>query len=183
ARDAKRRLPGAAGVNFEMQEVESGILKLQVNAKDHLVADNTAFAVVNMPRPARVLVVSPGTDALLLALQTDEAQKIAHISISPPSIVETKTYQDQAAEGTYDLVIYDQCAPKELPACNTLFIGSLPLKENLSAEKTAGSTPADTTVVENVTPTTPGWTATEKQGLPVVIDVNQVHPLTQLVQM
>jgi len=110
-------------------------------------------------------------------------KKIAHISISPPSILETKTYQDQAAEGTYDLIIYDQCAPKEMPACNTLFIGSLPAKDNLSAEKQPGGSPADTTVVENATPTTPGWTATEKQGLPVVIDVNQVHPLTQLVQM
>src|SRR5439155_20585227 len=28
-----------------------------------------------------------------------------------------------------------------------------------------------------------GWKAGEKHGLPIVIDVNQVHPLTQLVQM
>src|SRR5262245_27745743 len=68
ARDPKKRLPGAAGVNFEMQEIESGILKLQINAKDQLALDNTAVAVVNMPRPAKVLVVTPGTDALLLAL-------------------------------------------------------------------------------------------------------------------
>src|SRR5205085_6343024 len=28
-----------------------------------------------------------------------------------------------------------------------------------------------------------GWKLGEKQGLPIVIDVSQVHPLTQLVQM
>src|SRR5439155_17697328 len=72
ARNAKTHLPGAAGASFEMQEIESGILKLQIDAKDHLEADNAAFAVVNVPRPAKVLVVTPGTDALLLALKTEE---------------------------------------------------------------------------------------------------------------
>src|SRR5436190_8046577 len=110
ARQAKTHLPGAAGVNFEMQEVESGILKLQINAKDHLVADNTAYAVVNMPRPAKVLVVTPGTDALLLALKTDEAQKIANISTAESKMLETKAHQDQEAEGAYELIIYEHCA-------------------------------------------------------------------------
>ena len=125
-RDRKNQLPGATGVHFEMQEIESGILKLQINAKDQLAADNRAFAVVNMPRPAKVLVVTPGTDALLLALKTDEAQKVANISIAEPKLLETKAYQDQAAEGAYDLIIYDQCVPKAMPACNTLFIGRVP---------------------------------------------------------
>ncbi|HEY2414142.1 MAG TPA: VWA domain-containing protein [Pirellulaceae bacterium] len=182
-RDEKTKLPGASSVTFEMQEIETGILKMQINVKDNLPADNAAYAVVNIPRPARVLVVSPGTDALLLALQTDEAKKVANVTVSPPSILETKSYQDQASDGTYDLVIYDQCAPKEMPACNTLFIGAIPPKEKLPGETESGSKPVDTTVVENPAIKIPGWTATEKQGLPIVIDVNQVHPLTQLVQM
>lgn len=174
ARQAKTHLPGAAGVNFEMQEVESGILKLQINAKDHLVADNTAYAVVNMPRPAKVLVVTPGTDALLLALKTDEAQKIANISTAEPKMLETNAHQDQAAEGAYDLIIYDQCVPKVMPACNTLFIGAIP-----PGEKAAEAAPQ---VDKTATPVA-AWKAGEKQGLPIVIDVNQIHPLTQLVQM
>ena len=120
ARDAKTHLPGAAGASFEMQEVESGILKLQINAKDQLLADNMAYAVVNMPRPAKVLVITPGTEALELALKTDEARKVADISIAEPTLLESKAYADQAAEGFYDLIIYDQCAPKAMPACNTL---------------------------------------------------------------
>ena len=70
-RDAKTLLPGASGVSFEMQEIESGILKLRIDAKDHLAADNTAFAVVNVPRPTKVLVVTPGNDHLEFALKTD----------------------------------------------------------------------------------------------------------------
>ena len=109
-----------------MQEIESGVLKLQIDSKDNLPVDNAAFAVVNLPRPAKVLVVTPGNDALELALRTDEAKKIADISIAEPKLLETKAYEDQAAEGAYDLIVYDQCAPKTMPACNTLFIGRLP---------------------------------------------------------
>lgn len=153
----ERGLPGASGARFEMQEIESGILKLTIDAKDNLEADNTAFAVVNLPRPAKVLVVTPGNDALELALRTDEAQKIADVAFAEPPELDKQGYQEQAAEGAYDLIIYDQCAPKQMPACNTLFIGRLPPQ---------------------------GWTAKgPKQGPPVVIDTDQVHPLTQLVTM
>lgn len=177
-RDPKTKLPGAAGVNFDMNEIESGILKLQVNAKDHLAADNTAYAVVNLPRPAKVLVISPGTEALALALQTTEALKIANITTAEPKLLETKSYADQAAEGAYDLIIFDQCAPKTLPACNTLFIGRLPPGEELAPAPAAGGKAAETTPQK-----VPRWTAGMRQGPPVIIDVDQVHPLTQLVQM
>jgi hypothetical protein len=153
----ERGMAGAAGAKFEMQEIESGVLKLKIESKDNLLVDNEAHAVVNLPRPAKVLVVSPGNDSLEFALATDEAKKIADVSIAEPKLLETKAYEDQAAEGAYDLIVYDQCAPKTMPACNTLFIGRLP--------------PV-------------GWTAKgPKQGPPLVIDTDQVHPLTQLVQM
>ena len=153
----ERGLPGASGAKFEMNEIESGILKLTIDSKDHLPLDNTAYAVVNLPRPAKVLLVTPGNDALELALRTDEAQKVADVSFAEPKLLETKAYEDQAAEGAYDLIIYDACAPKQMPNCNTLFIGQLP--------------PV-------------GWTAKgPKQGPPLVVDTDQVHPLTQLVQM
>jgi hypothetical protein len=153
----ERGLPGASGAKFEMQEIESGILKLSIDAKDNLPVDNAAYAVVNLPRPAKVLVITPGNDALELALGTDEAKKIADIFLSEPSVLTKPEYETQAADGAYDLIIYDQCAPKTMPACNTLFIGALP--------------PAE-------------WKAKgPKQGPPLVIDTDQVHPLTQLVQM
>ncbi len=153
----EKGMPGATGAKFEMQEIESGVLKLQIESKDNLLIDNAAHAVVNLPRPAKVLVVTPGNDALELALGTEEAGKVADVSLAEPKLLESKAYEDQAAEGAYDLIIYDQCAPKTMPMCNTLFIGRLPPL---------------------------GWTAKgPKQGPPLVIDTDQVHPLTQLVQM
>jgi hypothetical protein len=158
-----------------MQEVETGVLKLQLDSKDQLLQDNTAYAVINMPRQSKVLVVTPGSDALVLALKTDEVQKIANVTLVEPEYLETKAYQDQAADGSYDVIIFDQCAPKTMPASSTLFIGSLP-----PPPADAPPAPAEG---EPSAPPTDRWQASEEATSPIVIDVNQVHPLTQLVQM
>lgn len=155
-RDPSNSAPGSTGVDFSLGEIESGVLKLEINAKDNLLLDNRAFAVVNQPKQAKVLLVTPGNDPLELALATDEAQKIAVVSVLEPEKLTTQTAKDQLSNGTYDLVIFDQCAPTEMPASNTLFIGRLP--------------------------PLPEWTSGVK-GLPIIADVDQVHPLTQLVQM
>jgi hypothetical protein len=176
-----------------MREIETGILKLQIDAKDDLTADNVAHAVVNLPRPARVLVVTPGNDPLELALRTDEAQKIADISLAEPSLLETKAFADQAADGAYDLIVFDQCVPKTMPNCNTLFIGRLPPADastvvaapaTAAAQTAARDEPAAVSAPDAAASLlAAGWTGGERQGLPIVIDVDQVHPLTQLVQM
>ena len=173
-RDAKTGLPGSTGVSFEMQEVETGVLKLTIDSKDQLLADNTAYAVVNMPRQAKVLVVTPGSDALVLALKTEEVQKIANVTLVDPGFLETKAYQDQAAEGAFDVIIYDSCAPKTMPDSSTLFIGGLP---------PAPSQPPATAITGEAPAATDAWQPQKEVEQPIVIDVNQVHPLTQLVQM
>jgi hypothetical protein len=150
--------PGAAGVQFELESGNDGVLRLEIDAKDHLPLDNTAYSVLNVTRPARVLVVSPGvSNAMRLALSTDEASKVSQITYETPKFMETKPYQDAAAAGSYDLIMYDRCVPPSPPQANTLFIGSIPSFE--------------------------GWTPSEKQGSPTIIDIDRVHPLTQLVDM
>ncbi|QDU29835.1 hypothetical protein ETAA8_49500 [Anatilimnocola aggregata] len=156
-RNPENQISGAAGVKFEMQTIENGVLRLELAIKDDLVEDNRASTVVNLPQPAKVLLVTPGNDALELALATDEATKMAAIVTKPPSYLDEKVYQDAAADGAFDLIIYDQCMPKQMPSCNTLFIGRLPPYE--------------------------GWQAGPKNYPALVRDVNQLHPLTQLIQM
>ncbi len=150
-------LPGVAGVKFDLQQLESGVLKLEINAKDQLKADDDAYAVVSLPRPAKVLLVTPGNDALQLALATDEMLKVASVTVQDPEFLGTKAFQDAALEGAFDLMIFDQCSPKQMPLCNTLFIGSAPPSEE--------------------------WQLGEKQNLPLIVDIDAVHPLTQLVRM
>jgi hypothetical protein len=150
-------VPGVAGVKFDLQQLEAGVLRLEINSKDNLKADNQAFAVVSLPRPAKVLLITPGNDALELSMATDEMRKVAAITVQDPKFLDTKAYQEASLEGSFDLIIFDQCAPKQLPLSNTLFIGTTPPGED--------------------------WKLGEKQNVPLVVDVDAVHPLTQLVRM
>lgn len=156
-RSKENGLPGAAGVKFEMESIENGVLRLELDIKDQLLLDNKASTVVNLPQPAKVLFITPGNDPVQIALATDEATKMAVVITKPPSYLQEKPYLDAAADGTFDLIIYDQCAPKAMPNCNTLFIGTLPPFE--------------------------GWKAGPKLFPTLVRDINQLHPLSQLLTM
>lgn len=154
ARDEK---PGVAGVQFDLEDTD-GVLKIEIDAKDNLSEDNAAYSVLNSARPARVLVVSPGDAPYQRrVLETEAVGKVAQVTFVEPPHLETKQYQDDAASGVFDLIIYDRCAPKSPPQSNTLFIGRAP--------------PFD------------GWPAAKPQGSPAIVDIDRVHPLTQLMDM
>jgi hypothetical protein len=101
--------------------------------------------------------VSTGNEALRTALNTVQVQTIADVAFVEPSALADATYTNQAAAGAYDVIIYDRCQPTQLPQANTLFLGTLP--------------PGDT------------WKAGAAGGPPTIIDIDRVHPLTQLVDM
>ncbi len=150
--------PGeAAGVVFDLADVHSGVLRLKTGAGGDLKLDDEAWAAVNPPQRGKTLLVTPGDDALQLALETPAAGELAEVSIAGPEVLDTKEYQQSAAAGVYQLVIYDQCQPKEMPQANTLFIGRVP--------------------------PTGGWAMGEKIVSPQIVDVDNAHPLMQLVDL
>ncbi len=142
---------------FRMVDIEEAELELVVTDEDDLMIDNRAFAAVNRPQRARVLIVTNGNDPLELALDTIEAQKLAISSFNTTDVLATESHQRDVNSGMYDLVIYDRCAPEVLPLSNTLFIGSMP--------------PGD------------GWSRSETVSLPALIDQDRSHPLLQFVNM
>lgn len=147
----------SSGVPFELSEIESGVLKLKIDAQDDLEIDNVAYAAISTPRLAKVLFVSPGNDALEFALQTTEVDKVAEVTFGQPAMLDTKEYEEKADSAAFDLVIYDRCSPKKMPQANTLFIGAIP--------------PGD------------AWTAGEVKTQPFIIDTDRIHPITQLIEM
>ncbi len=149
---------GEAGVQFDLQNVDDGVLRMELKHTDHLALDNQAHVALGIPRRARVLIVSPGhSDALRLAMTTDQAVKTAELAFADPSVLKTKEHQDLAASGAYDLVIYEQCAPEKMPQASTLFIGAVPPLSD--------------------------WSAGPRGNTPIIIDVDRAHPLTQLIEM
>jgi hypothetical protein len=128
--------------------------------QDRLALDNTAFAVLENERSSRVLLVSPGNSALEAALETERAARFAKIDKMSPHELKLPEFSRQVADGNYDLVIFDQCSPKTMPATNTLFIGrSPPLKGWLSEQ------PGDTVFG------------------PQIIDWDRSHPLLNLIEL
>ncbi len=169
-----------AGVSFNLGEIESGILELRLATADAFAADNEAWAAVNASRRPKVLLVTPGNEALELALATPRCAEMAEVSKASPELLKTKEHQRAAAGGAFDLIIYDRCKPEQFPRANTLFIGETPppLEAQSIAAKSQGgaeSTPASSTT----SPTTKGWSLGESVTYPQIIDVDHQHPLTQ----
>ncbi|MEZ6092728.1 MAG: BatA and WFA domain-containing protein [Pirellulaceae bacterium] len=101
-------------------------LKLVVSPDDDMTEDNVAFTVVNPPRLAQVLIVTPGNEYLELAMDTEPIQKMASVVFESRDYITTEEYRTKAFDGEFDLVIFDQCQPETMPNCNTMFLGDKP---------------------------------------------------------
>jgi hypothetical protein len=51
---------------------------------------------------------------------------MARVDFVSPATLDTADYRTAAANGEFDLVIYDQCAPDTMPRANTFFLGRVP---------------------------------------------------------
>ncbi len=170
-KDARKvTVPRLGGIaqNFNLTAFLPGLeqatpIKLQIEEKDLYMQDNIAHCVLNPPRISRILVVSDfnRSDApysyLRLALNTAWTKKLSQIDYEDRKFLETEKYKENAALGTYDLILYDQCAPKEMPIANTVFWGELP--------------PSDK------------WTKVEDLETAPLVDQDSSHPLMHGVVM
>lgn len=149
----------STGAAFDLENPGRGVLELRATTGDTLALDDTAWAAINTPRRARVLVVFATTnEPLTYSLSTDSAAKLADVTIRDAAFLQTEEYQTKAAAGDWDLVIYDRCVPERLPQANTFFIGSLPPEES-------------------------GWQAEAAAQVPQIIDIDRAHPLMHFLEL
>ncbi len=166
--------PGdVAGVTFTLGEVQSGTLRARLDTPvefgDQLKLDDTAYAVLSQQSGGRVLLVTPGNTPLELVLSTERARRLVQVEKGDPKMLKSPEYKQLAHSDLYDLIIFDQCAPDEMPQCNTLMVGRLPplpgwhkdgsLKENADAAKP------------------------QAVFAPQIIDWQRAHPLLNLVEL
>ncbi len=163
-KDAQERRFGAHGdasaeqaVAFDLDNLERGVLELRLDAPDALALDNRAWAVVGDVRRARVLAVTPGNRWLEITLRTAAAAQLADTDFIKPDAMGGDDYQQKAATGHYDLVIFDGCAPDRMPESNTLFFGAIPKLASLGAPRTLER--------------------------PLIAEVNDTHPLMRYVNL
>lgn len=158
--DARRlTLPATSKqeVVFTLDDAADGVWELRLDGTDELPVDDRAWAVLEPPTKARLLVVTPGNRFLKAALATGEAQTWCDATLVEPSFVQSEGYTAAATAGTYDAVVFDRCRPATMPACNTMFFAALPPQA--------------------------GWRHDATVVAPQMFDVAQVHPLMQNVAM
>ena len=152
----------ATGLVFDMTNLlddlnEPKPVELQIETPDIYAQDNNAWAVVNPPREANVLILSDNNEYLDFVMETKRISKLANIFNKLPEYIDDPKYQEQTTLGFFDLVIFDRCAPKTMPLCNTVFWGSKPPSEE--------------------------WTVGEVTEPTALIDTDNSHPLMIAVQM
>jgi hypothetical protein len=148
---------GERGVPFELADVETGSLKLELDRSDDLLLDNVAFAGLDPPRQLQVVLVTEGNAALQTALSTQQAATVASIFLMDPATLGTPEAKQLAQGGKVDLFIYDRCAPDGMPLSNTLFLGGIP--------------PGET------------WQLGPPVSPVFIIDTNRAHPILQYVDL
>lgn len=96
-------------------------------ATDVLSLDDAAWVVPAVAHKARVGVFGPPNAVLDAFLGSVETQKFADVTrLGADDLADPAKYLDPARNGRFDLVIFDRCAPTDMPRANTLFIGSRP---------------------------------------------------------
>ena len=163
---AELKLPpgGVGSTNFLLAEEAAGQLCAQldipVGFADQLEADNRAYTAVENRRDGKVLLVTPRNNPLEAALSTERAHRFAQVEMISPKVVKTPEFKSQAQTENYDLMIFDQCVPEEMPAANTLFVGQIPplkrWQQGASEQKLFG---------------------------PQIIDWDRSHPLLNLIEL
>ncbi len=178
--------PGeTAGVSFHLPDIDAGVLQLRLTQPDALADDDRAWAAVNASRRPKVLLVTPGDEALELALATGRAGEMAEISKAKPDVLKTKEHQRAAASGAFNLIIYDRCQPEQMPRANTFFIGAAPPQDSKATlnKPASDSSPTATPAATDKTTTEKRWSLGEATSYPQIIDSDRTHPLMQWLDM
>jgi hypothetical protein len=142
--------------------------------RDALAQDDIGYAALNDAKPGHVLAVTPGNVALELSLATKRAGRLGDIQIKAPDYLDSENYRREVDTGVYNLIVYDQVAPKVMPRANTVFVGKLPPGPDWrGGEEASRAKPADEESDRSQT----------RAVGPQIIDWDRAHPILASVEL
>lgn len=159
------------GIQFDLEGVDNGSLKLELDHADALPLDNVAYAAIRPDRQVSILLITAGNTAIETALRTERITQLANVQVEPRSYMSSPEYLTSTTQGKYDLIIYDSCSPEKMPTASTLFIGGLPPKDIQFAQAAVQSSDEQT------------WNFGDPTGPIMIMDVNRSHPISQYLEM
>ncbi len=111
------------------------IVRVSISPNDDLMVDNEAHALLAPVDKVKMVVVSALPSILSKVLTTAKVLEAAEVEFHEPSWLDSTEYQQRVAARQFDVILYDQCAPKDLPNCNTIFFDSVPPANDWSASE------------------------------------------------
>lgn len=136
--EAGEDTPGEAVASLELELDPTVPARLHARLKhgvDHFPPDDEAHLAINPVRKGRVLIVTAGNPLLSYFFDNEATRKVARVDYLKPADLKTEAYLTPARNGSFDLVIFDRCAPAKadgtpdenlMPLANTFFIGDVP---------------------------------------------------------
>lgn len=122
-----------AVVAFDDLEYEGGgVVEVQLRVDDGLAVDDRAWAVVDPPRRASVLLVDDGNEMLARALRVLNI-RFAEMTPDEYELAPEETLAD-GDRSRFDLVVMDRHSTARLPRGNYFFWGGIPIIEGVQAE-------------------------------------------------
>ena len=110
---------------FQLRLGEAAVLAVDLGVEDALSLDNQAWAVVEPPRKARVAVVGDKNLILQTTFASKALAEVVEVEFLPKETADKDLSEDPKFRG-FDLAIFDRCAPKGMPNCNTIMMGVVP---------------------------------------------------------
>ncbi|MEM6688854.1 MAG: BatA and WFA domain-containing protein [Planctomycetota bacterium] len=187
------------GLTFELQREDAVTLELRLDETDNLAIDNASYAAMAPLRLVDVLLVTPGNIPLETGLKTTEASSVSNLVMADPSFLDSDGYALDAAAGTYDLIIYDRCSPKEMPSSHTFFIAAIPPKPPLDvsaqddapedaetereSEQASDETSREESNVAIEIRQAKQWGYSSDLSSMQIIDINRTHPIMRYLDL
>ncbi len=104
---------------FALPNDESGLLRLDLDSKDALALDNRAWLTIRPRSAVKTLLVGPGNSTNAVFLKRA-------LSLDPRVELSAVEFADYVVNDEFDLTIFDNVAPEEIPYGASVFINVAP---------------------------------------------------------
>ncbi|MEJ2649415.1 MAG: VWA domain-containing protein [Sedimentisphaerales bacterium] len=152
--DTKTEEPGTTSVNFQLSDVQSGVIEIRLLSDDCLDCDNVAWSVVSPPKKLSVLLVTSNNPALESALK---ACPLAKFEVQSPAQFDALDQAATSLDNPWDVIVLDNHVNDHLPKGRYIVFGQPP---------------------QNIDVNSPGQLENQ-----VIIDWRQKHPVLNYVNL
>ena len=152
--DTKREEPGTTAVNFQLSDVQSGVVEIRLLSEDCLDCDNAAWSIISPPKKLSVLLVASNNPALESALK---ACPLAKFEVQLPAQFDSLDQAAISLDNPWDVIVLDNHVNDHLPKGRYIVFGQPP---------------------KNIDVNTP-----EQLENQVIIDWRQKHPVLNYVNL